>query len=431
MKLCVVGTGYVGLVAGTCFADNGHDVICVDIDTAKIERLREGILPIYEPGLEELVERNIKSGHLHFSTDLKASVADVQVCFIAVGTPSASDGSADLSAVFAVGREIAEAIDGDRVVVVKSTVPVGTNDKLVEIFAAHTKHTVDLVSNPEFLREGVAVKDFLEPDRVVIGARSDHARETMRELYKPLVKADQPILMMKPREAETTKYAANAMLATKISFMNDLANLCEKIGVDIEMVREGISYDHRIGHHFLYAGVGYGGSCFPKDIKALARVGLQHEYPLQIIEAVEEVNKKQKSRPLAKLERLLGSLEGKVIALWGLAFKPETDDMREAPSIVIAEGVLKAGGKIQAHDPVAHHTAKAILEDRILYLEDPYQALEGADALVVVTEWNQFRSPDFDRMKSLLRQPIVIDGRNIYEPQKMREMGFTYEGVGR
>ena len=432
MKLCVVGTGYVGLVAGTCFAEVGHDVICCDIDEQKIAGLRKGKLPIYEPGLDELVLRNVENGRLQFTTDLKEGVADAEVCIIAVGTPSAADGSADLSAVFAVGREIAKAADGYRVVVTKSTVPVGTCDKLIEIFKEHCEHDVDLASNPEFLREGVAVQDFLVPDRVIIGSYSEKALDTLTELYKPVCKENQPILRMTPRAAETAKYAANAMLATKISFMNDLANLCEKIDVDVEMIREGISFDHRIGPHFLYAGAGYGGSCFPKDIKALVQVGHQYDYNLRIVEAVELVNVEQKKRLFQKLTKHVGDVKGKNIAVWGLAFKPETDDMREAPSIPLIHSIVEAGGTVQVHDPVAFETAKPLLpKEGVTYVDEPYAALEGADALVVVTEWKVFRQADLEKVKSLLKQAVIVDGRNIYSPQQLKDMGFVYDGIGR
>ncbi len=431
MKLCVVGTGYVGLVAGACFAEGGHDVICCDINAEKIALLKSGILPIYEEGLQEIVQNNTKNGRLNFSTDLSEAVRRSEACFIAVGTPSAADGSADLSQVFNVAREIARSMDGYRVVITKSTVPVGTADKLIEIFKEYTQHPVDVVSNPEFLREGVAVRDFLEPDRVVVGSYSSQALSIMEEIYRPFLKEGHPILKMTPREAELTKYAANAMLATKISFMNDLANLAEKVGVDIEKVREGISYDHRIGKHFLYAGAGYGGSCFPKDIKALLRVGEEYGYELELVRAVESVNQRQKERLFLKLLDELGEVKDKVIAVWGLAFKPNTDDMREAPSIVLINDILKAGGRVQAHDPIAIPTAQKILPSETLFVEDPYLALEGADALVLVTEWQQFRDPDFDKMKALLKNPIIIDGRNIYDPKKMKELGFIYRGMGR
>ncbi|MCB9638570.1 MAG: UDP-glucose/GDP-mannose dehydrogenase family protein [Myxococcales bacterium] len=436
MKLCVIGTGYVGLVAGACFAESGRHVVCVDINEQKIENLRKGIMPIYEPGLDEVVIRNHHKGNLTFSTDLAASVAGVDVCFIAVGTPPADDGSADLSQVFAVGESILKAATGPLVLVVKSTVPVGTQDQLRERCEQFAQHPVDWVSNPEFLREGLALKDFLEPDRVVIGANSQRGAEMMLDLYRPFVEDASQILTMAPRDAELCKYACNAMLATRISFMNDLANLCERVGANVESIRRGMGTDHRIGPHFLFSGIGYGGSCFPKDTQALLHVARQYDYELRIVQAVEDVNADQKAVPFFKLQRLLGDLKQKKIALWGLAFKPETDDMREAPSIVLIQRLIEAGARVSAYDPVAEETATAVFGDAIRsgalrLCEDEYQALEQADALVLATEWLAFRDPDFEQIRRLMRQPILIDGRNVYNAEKVKALGFTYEGVGR
>jgi len=432
MKLCVIGTGYVGLVAGTCFAESGNDVVCVDNVAAKIESLRRGVVPIYEPGLEELIRRNVEEGRLVFTTDLADAVRRSAVCFIAVGTPSGDDGSADLGAVMAVAREIARVMDGYRIVVTKSTVPIGTSERVRAEMAAVTKQAFDVVSNPEFLKEGAAIDDFMKPDRVVIGASSTKAIECMRQLYEPFVRTGNPILVMDNPSAEMTKYAANALLATRISFMNEIANLCERVGADVDHVRRGISYDRRIGHHFLFPGVGYGGSCFPKDVKAVIHTAHEHGMEFPLLNAVEDVNEAQKRRLVEKVTTEFGeSLKGKRFAVWGLAFKPRTDDMREAPSIAIVEGLLARGAELIVHDPEAMGEARRYFGDRVTYHRMNYEALEGADALLIVTEWNEFRRPDFPRMKRLLRRPIIFDGRNLYEPEVMREHGFTYYPIGR
>ncbi len=431
MKLCVIGTGYVGLVAGTCFAEGGNDVICVDNDGAKIKMLCEGRIPIYEPGLEELIRRNAAERRLTFTTDLSGAVQRSLICFLAVGTPLGSDGSADISAVIAVAREIAAAMDGYRVIVTKSTVPVGTADQLCAAIARVTDHPFDVVSNPEFLKEGAAIEDFMKPDRVVIGSSSQQAVTIMRELYAPFVRTDNPILVMDNRSAEMTKYAANALLATRISFVNEVANLCERVGADVAAVRRGIGFDRRIGHHFLFPGVGYGGSCFPKDVQAFVRTAGDHGMDFSLLRAVEAVNERQKRVLVDKVVAHFGErLVGRSFAVWGLAFKPRTDDMREAPSIQIIEGLLARGAMVRAHDPEAMVMARGFFGDRISYHRVNYDALEGADALLIVTEWNEFRRPDFPRVKGLLKTPIVFDGRNIYEPQIMRDLGFTYYPIG-
>lgn len=432
MRISVIGSGYVGLVAGTCFADSGNDVICVDIDQRKIDMLKRGEIPIYEPGLEELVAKNVKDNRLTFSTDLKASVAHSQVVFIAVGTPEGESGEADLQYVLAAAKEIGRAMTGYTVIVDKSTVPVGTADKVRAAIAGETKHPFDVVSNPEFLKEGAALDDFFKPDRVVIGAETEKARNVMGELYAPFVRTEHPIIFMDTRSAELTKYASNSMLATRISFMNDIASLCDKVGADVDMVRKGMGADKRIGYPFLFPGVGYGGSCFPKDVKALITTAREYGLEFDLLRAVERTNEKQKKLLVAKaLKHFGGSVDGKTFAVWGLAFKPKTDDMREAPSIEIIEGLAAKGAKVKAFDPVATETAKRALKDRCQYMEKPYDALEGVDALFVVTEWNDFRNVDFARMKSMMKQPVVFDGRNIYSPAKLREAGFTYYGIGR
>jgi len=432
MKVCVVGTGYVGLVAGTCFAEGGNDVICVDNVPAKIEALRQGVVPIYEPGLEELVRRNLAEGRLSFTTDLAAGVQASLFCFIAVGTPSGPDGAADLGAVWGVGRTIAEAMDGYRIVVIKSTVPVGTHAKLAEVIRAHTQHPFDVVSNPEFMKEGAAIDDFMRPDRVVIGTTSARAASAMRELYEPFVRTGAPILVMDNASAEMTKYAANALLATRISFMNEIANLCERVGADVELVRRGVGSDRRIGHHFLFPGVGYGGSCFPKDVKAVIHTAHEHGMAFPLLNAVEEVNEAQKQRLVQKVVATFGqNLDGRRFAVWGLAFKPRTDDMREAPSLTIVRGLVGRGARVAVHDPEALSEARAHFGESVTYHRTNYEALEGADGLCIVTEWNEFRRPDFQRMKRLMKTPIIFDGRNLYEPETMRELGFEYYPIGR
>ena len=432
MRLTIVGTGYVGLVAGTCFAESGNDVVCVDVDARKIARLQQGEVPIYEPGLEELVARNVAAGRLSFSTDLAASVKTSGVVFIAVGTPEGESGEADLSYVLDAAREIGKAITQYTIIVDKSTVPVGTADEVRAAVAEVTSVEFDVVSNPEFLKEGAAIDDFLKPDRVVIGASSERARDAMRELYAPFCRTSDRILFMDPRSAELTKYAANAMLATRISFMNEIAALCERVGADVDMVRQGMGSDRRIGLSFLFPGVGYGGSCFPKDVKALFTTARENGLEFSLLRAVEQVNAQQKQLLLRKaLRHFDNDLAGRTFAVWGLAFKPKTDDMREAPAIALIEGLLGKGARVVAHDPVAEESARRVFGDRIAYADVPYGALEGAEALFVVTEWNEFRRPDFDRMKSLMKSPVIFDGRNVYDPRKMRERGFTYFGIGR
>jgi UDPglucose 6-dehydrogenase len=431
MKLCVIGTGYVGLVAGTCFADSGNDVACVDIDEAKIKALHAGQVPIYEPGLEELVKKNSREGRLTFTTDLPAAVAASEVVFIAVGTPEGEVGDADLRHVLEAATQIGKALKRYTVVVDKSTVPVGTSEKVREAIAKVAQVEFDVVSNPEFLKEGAAVDDFLKPDRVVIGSRSERARKVMLELYAPFVRTEHPILFMDPHSAELTKYAANAMLATRISFMNDIALLCERVGADVDSVRKGMGADKRIGYPFLFPGVGYGGSCFPKDVKALVATARDMGVEFDLMRAVERTNERQKKLLLSKAVKHFGELAGRRFAVWGLAFKPKTDDMREAPAIELIEGLLGKGAQVACHDPVAEKVARRRFGDRIKFAPSPYDALGQADALFLVTEWNEFRHPDFERMKSLMKSPVVFDGRNVFDPASMKERGFTYFGVGR
>jgi UDPglucose 6-dehydrogenase len=436
MKIAVVGTGYVGLVTGTCFAEVGIDVTCIDIDQKKIDNLHQGILPIYEPGLEEMVTRNVEKGRLHFSTNLAEAITGCDVAFIAVGTPPGEDGSADLKYVLAVARGIGEHMNSYGVIVTKSTVPVGTAAKVrAEIEQAlvkrHEAIDFDVASNPEFLKEGAAIDDFLKPDRIVVGVSSERAEEVMRKLYKPFLLNGHPIIFMDIPSAEMTKYAANAMLATKISFMNDVANLCEIMGADVNMVRRGIGSDARIGTKFIYPGIGYGGSCFPKDVKALIKTAEENGYQMQVLQAVEDVNEAQKSVLFNKLSRHFdGQLKGLKIALWGLSFKPKTDDMREAPSLVIIEKLLAAGCTVTAYDPVAMPEARHTLHDTIAYAKDEYDALLDADALLVVTEWPDFRSPNFEVVGRLLKQKVVFDGRNIYDANELKELGFAYHCIG-
>jgi UDPglucose 6-dehydrogenase len=431
MRIAVIGSGYVGLVAGTCFADSGNDVVCVDIDESKVKKLNSGEIPIYEPGLSDLVLKNAREKRLSFTTNLKTAVAGADAVFIAVGTPEGESGDADLQYVLKAATEVGKAMTGYTVVVDKSTVPVGTADRVREAIAKETKHPFDVVSNPEFLKEGAAIDDFLKPDRVVIGCETEKARKVMGELYAPFVRTENPIIFMDTKSAELTKYAANAMLATRISFMNDISALCEKVGADVDHVRKGMGADKRIGYPFLFPGVGYGGSCFPKDVKALVATARDFGIELDILRAVERTNERQKRTLLAKATKHYGDVAGKKFAVWGLAFKPKTDDMREAPSIELIEGLLGKGAKVAAHDPVAHHTAKRVFGDRITWAPTPYDALEGADALFIVTEWNDFRNPDFARIKSMLKQPLIFDGRNLYEPARMRELGITYYAIGR
>jgi UDPglucose 6-dehydrogenase len=431
MKIAVIGSGYVGLVAGTCFAENGHEVVCVDNDEGKIEALTQGVIPIYEPGLEDMVKRNLESERLTFTTDLQVAVEKALVCFIAVGTPPDEDGSSDLSAVLAVAKAIGRSMNGYKIIVDKSTVPVGTAALVSEVIASVTDHPFDVVSNPEFLKEGAAIDDFMKPDRVVIGADDPRAAEIMKELYSPFVRTGKPILAMDVKSAELTKYASNAMLATRISFMNELANLCEIIGANIEQVRGGLGRDSRIGPSFLFPGAGYGGSCFPKDIKALLRSSADAGMEMKIIKAVEDVNDSQKHLLFKKIQGHFGdSLAGRTIAVWGLSFKPQTDDMREAPAIVLINQLLEAGVTVQAHDPEAMKEAHRHFGERITYCDRPYDALEGASALVLVTEWNEYRYPDFERIQSSLKEPVLFDGRNIYFTHKLGQKGFTYFGIG-
>jgi UDPglucose 6-dehydrogenase len=431
MKITIVGTGYVGLVAGTCFADSGHDVACIDIDRAKIDALNAGQIPIFEPGLEELIHKNVKEGRLSFSTELAPAVAASQVVFIAVGTPEGETGDADLKHVLESARQIGQALRHYTLVVDKSTVPVGTADRVREAIAGTTRVEFDVVSNPEFLKEGAAVGDFLKPDRVVIGTTSERARRIMGELYAPFVRTENPILFMDPRSAELTKYAANAMLATRISFMNDIALLCEKVGADVDFVRKGLGADRRIGYPFLFPGIGYGGSCFPKDIKALIATARECGIEFDLLRAVERTNERQKRLLVNKAVRHFGSLAGRPCAVWGTAFKPKTDDMREAPAVEVIEGLLGKGASVCCHDPVAEPIARRHFGDRVRYAPTPYDALEGVEALFLITEWNQFRYPDFERMKALMKTPVIFDGRNVFSPAVLRDMGFVYFGIGR
>ena len=431
MKIAVVGSGYVGLVAGACLAENGNDVVCVDRDAAKIRTLRRGKIPIYEPGLEEMVRRNRAEKRLTFTTALMQGVRNSQIIFIAVGTPTGEDGSADLQHVLGVAKDVAKSMNGYKVIVNKSTVPVGTASKVREIIRRETTHPFSVVSNPEFLKQGAAIDDFMKPDRVVIGAEDPRAAELMRELYAPFTRTGAPIMMMDCASAELCKYVANAMLATRISFMNEVANVCEKVGANVDQVRHAVASDRRIGSSFLFPGVGYGGSCFPKDVKAMLRFAGDRDYDFQILRSVESVNELQKRLLLRKLEAHFGHLKGKRIGVWGLAFKPKTDDMREAPSVPLITGLLAAGASVQAYDPEAMKVARGIFGSKVSYADNGYAALTGADALAIVTEWNEFREPDFGRMRKLMRTPVIFDGRNIYNPDTIRAQGFTYFSIGR
>ena len=432
MKLAIIGTGYVGLVQGAVFADSGNDVICMDIDEKKINGLKKGIIPIYEPGLEEMVKRSVHENRLTFTTSLKDAVQHSDIVFLCLPTPQSDDGSADLSRVLDVAGKIADLVDGEGILVSKSTVPVGTVDRIKMLMKEKGKNRVEVVANPEFLKEGAAIQDSTKPDRIVIGTKSKKAAEVLSELYAPFVRTGNPILIMDERSAEMTKYAANAFLATKISFMNEMANLCTRSGADIDLVRKGIGSDPRIGQLFLFAGVGYGGSCFPKDVKALVKTAREHDYEFRVLEAVDQVNEQQKQVIVKKLRRYFKEkLKGVTVAVWGLAFKPNTDDLRDAPALTIINGLLAEGVNVRTHDPVAMEGAKAIFGNKVEYLDNNYDTLKGADALVIVTEWNEFRRPDFDRMKSLMKRPLIFDGRNIYDPRVMREKGFEYYGIGR
>ncbi len=433
MKIAVIGTGYVGLVVGTCFSETGNRVACVDVDAEKIRRLKQGEVPIYEPGLEELIQRNVDEGRLHFGTDVAGAIRDALVCFIAVGTPPDEDGSADLKYVLSVARAIGENLNGYKVVVTKSTVPVGTNRRVRDAVrsVAGDDAAFDVVSNPEFLKEGAAIDDFMKPDRVVIGTDSERAKEIMLDLYSPFVRSGKPILVMDPASAEMTKYAANSMLATRISFMNEMARICELVGADINHVRKGIGTDERIGFPFLFAGAGYGGSCFPKDVRALVRTAAEHGYTPKIASAVEAVNDDQKRVLFQKIQSHFGDdLKGRHFAVWGLAFKPKTDDMREAPALVLIESLLEAGATVCAFDPEAIEEAKRRIGDTVTYAPSAMKALEGADALVLVTEWSEFRHVDPEEVRAALREPVLFDGRNIFDPERMREVGFRYYGIG-
>jgi UDPglucose 6-dehydrogenase len=444
LKISVIGTGYVGLVTGTCLAESGNDVICMDINRKKIEMLNNGVVPIYEPGLEELIKRNVAHGRISFTADMSQAVRKSSVIFIAVGTPPGEDGSADLKYVIGAAEDIARYMNGYKIIVNKSTVPVGTAEKVMKAVAGRTKHKFEVVSNPEFLKEGSAIEDFMKPDRIVIGANSARAMHIMQNVYAPFLRKGDRTLFMDVRSAEMTKYASNAMLATKISFINEMANICENLGADIDNVRRGMGYDKRIGFEFLFPGVGYGGSCFPKDVKALVRTAKEHGFDAKVLKSVEAVNNQQKillsdtilrhfagSSVKKKAGKAGKPLAGRTIAVWGLSFKPRTDDMREAPSVVIISSLLRAGAAVRAHDPVAMDEARKIFRNKIQLMQDNYEALRGADALAVVTEWSEFRTPDFQKMKQLMKKPVIFDGRNIYNQEDLRRQGFTYYGIGR
>ena len=432
MRIAVVGTGYVGLVTGTCLAETGNQVTCVDINEQKVKMMQEGKLPIYEPGLELLFNRNIEDGRLLFTTSLADAIAEAKIIFLALPTPPGGDGSADLSYVLGAAKDIAGLIREYKVIVTKSTVPVGTADKVTAVMKQHTEVPFAVVSNPEFLREGVAVDDFMKPDRVVVGTRDEHARKLMGELYAPYVRQGNPIIFMDERSSELTKYAANSFLATKISFMNEIANMCELVGADVDMVRRGIGADERIGRRFLFSGIGYGGSCFPKDVQALAMSAEEQRYDFKILKSVMQVNELQKKKLVEKVKDYFGGdISGKTFAIWGLAFKPETDDIREAPSLYIIDELLKHNAKLNVFDPEAMDNVKAVVGDKISYADNQYDALKDADALLIVTEWSAFRTPDFDRVKTLLKNKVIFDGRNLYELQKMIDCGFYYNSIGR
>ncbi|MFI5150679.1 MAG: UDP-glucose dehydrogenase family protein [Bacteroidia bacterium] len=432
MNITVVGTGYVGLVTGTCLAETGNTVTCVDINTAKVEQMKAGIVPIYEPHLDVLFHRNIKAGRLSFTTNLEAAIEKAKIIFLALPTPPGEDGSADLSYILGVAHDLGKIMKDYKVIVDKSTVPVGTADKVSKAVAAHASCEFDVVSNPEFLREGFAVDDFLKPDRVVIGTSSARARKTMEELYKPYVRQGNPIIFMDEKSAELTKYAANAFLATKITFMNEIANLCEKLGADVDMIRIGIGADERIGKRFLFPGIGYGGSCFPKDVQALSRSAQEVNYPFSLLTAVMDVNEKQKAVLLTKVRDFYkNDVKGKKFALWGLAFKPDTDDIREAPALTIIRHLLESGAEVVAHDPEAMNNVQKLLGNTIGFSPDPYEALKDADALIIATEWSLFRTPDFEKVAGLLKKKVIFDGRNLYSTEQMEQLGFYYASIGR
>jgi UDPglucose 6-dehydrogenase len=432
MKIAIIGTGYVGLVTGTCFADSGNDVTCVDIDEAKIEGLKQGKIPIYEPGLSELVVRNTGAKRLHFTTDLAAAVKPARLVYLAVGTPQADDGSANLSALWSVVAGVAPHLHKDAIVVVKSTVPVGTNKQIYQRLRELTDRECDVASNPEFLKEGAAINDFMFPDRVVVGVRRQEVADVLHELYAPYLRTDKPFLVMSPESSEVTKYVANALLSTKISFINEMANLCERLEGDINDVRRGIGHDRRIGFAFLFPGVGYGGSCFPKDVRALASMARSLGMDPRILDAVDNVNDRQKHVLMQKInEHFAGDLKGRTFGLWGLAFKPRTDDIREAPALVLIDGLLAAGAKVRVHDPEAMENVRRIYGDKLVYGEQEMDALDGADALAINTEWSEFRNPDFDEMRRRMKSAVIFDGRNLYEPEQMRGAGFVYYSIGR
>jgi len=432
MNIAVIGTGYVGLVVGSCFAESGNDVICVDNNSEKIAKLEKGIIPIYEPGLPDLIERNVRDGRLSFTMDLRTAVQRAKVIFIAVGTPTTASGAADLSAVYAVATAIGKAMDGYKVVVTKSTVPVGTADAVRDLIRKETTQPFDVVSNPEFLKQGAAVEDFMKPDRIVVGCDNPRPAEILHELYTPFVRTGSPIMVSDIRTAEMVKYAANAFLAARISFMNEISNLCEAVGADVDMVRKGLAADARIGHAFLFPGVGYGGSCFPKDTRALIQTGREHSTPLRILEAVEAVNNDQARRFVDRVVRHFdGKIQGKRFGLWGLAFKPRTNDMRDAPAITIVNQLLDKGASISAYDPEAMEEGKRIFGSRIEFAPSNYEFIVGADALLLVTEWQAFRNPNCDRIKDVMRRPVIFDGRNIFDAEHLVDLGFTYYGIGR
>lgn len=432
MKIAVVGTGYVGLVTGTCFAETGNTVTCVDIDQEKVKKLQSGKITIYEPGLEQLFERNIKQGRLFFTTNLEEGIKDAKIIFLALPTPPGEDGSADLKYILKVSDDLGPILKDYTVVIDKSTVPVGTADKVRERIAAKATVEFDVVSNPEFLREGVAVEDFMKPDRVVIGTRSERARKLMETLYAPFVRQGNPIIFMDERSAELTKYAANSFLATKITFMNEIANLCELVGADVDAVRKGVGTDNRIGKRFLFPGIGYGGSCFPKDVQALAKSSSDAQYDFRILKAVMDVNADQKTKLIPNIKKFFnGSLKGKTIAIWGLSFKPHTDDIREAPALYNIDEFLKEGATVKAHDPEGMENVKKVVGDKIQYCTTPYEAAEGADAIFIATEWPEFRTPDFEKLSSIVKAKVIFDGRNLYDLIQMKELGYTYYSIGR
>jgi len=432
MKIAVIGTGYVGLVTGTCFADSGNDVTCVDIDAAKIDRLNAGEIPIYEPGLAEMVHENQRAERLRFTTDLAAAIAAAEVVYLAVGTPQGDDGSADMSALWSVVDSMAPRLRADAIVVTKSTVPVGTCSKIYARLKEHTGRDCDVASNPEFLKEGSAIEDFIKPDRVVVGVRREEVGKVLHELYKPFMRTEKPFLIMSPESAELTKYVANALLSTKISFINEMANLCERMGADINDVRRGIGHDSRIGFAFLFPGVGYGGSCFPKDVRALVRMAEDHGVEPQMMRAVDSVNEHQKQIIIEKIkQRFAGNLKCKTIAVWGLAFKPRTDDIREAPALVLVDWLLSQGTTVRVHDPEAMENVRQKYGDKLTYCDKPMKTLDGADALAIMTEWGDYQRPEFKAMFQRMRSPVIFDGRNLYEPWAMERLGFTYHSIGR